>query len=63
MVERAEAVWAGLKGHRNTVSRREAGDVPESDRAWETRGRRQVRKMKEKGSWFQKVKQNQEMEQ
>ena len=45
---RVEAVWPGLRGHRNTVSRREAGDVPESDRAWETRGRRQVRKMKEK---------------
>ena len=50
VVARVEAVWAGLRDHRNTVSRREAGDVPESDRAWETRGRRQVRKMKEKGS-------------
>ena len=27
----------------------------------ETRGRRQVRKMKEKSNWFQKVGQNQEM--
>ena len=54
VVASAEAVWAGLRGHRNTVARREAGDVPESDQAWETRGRREVRKMKGKRDWYRR---------
>ena len=36
--------------------KREAGDIPETDQAWTTRGRRQIRKLKEKSSWFQKEK-------
>ena len=58
VVARAEALWSGLRGHRTPIARREAGDVPESDQEWETRGRRQVRKMEEKRDWFQKESQN-----
>ena len=58
-IARAEAIWSGIKGHRNTTARREAGDIPESDQAWETRGRRQIRKMQEKSNWFQKKSKNQ----
>ena len=54
---RAEAVWAGLKGHRNILARKAAGNIPETDRAWGTRGRRQIRKLKEKANWFQKERQ------
>ena len=53
---RAEAIWSGIKGHRNMLMRREAGDIPETDQAWTTRGRRQIRKLKEKANWFQKEK-------
>ena len=28
---RAEAVWAGLKGHRNIQKKRKAGEIPETD--------------------------------
>ena len=53
---RAEAVWSGIKGHRNVQARREAGDIPETDQAWTTRGKRQIRKKREKATWFQKEK-------
>ena len=28
---RAEAVWAGIKGHRNVQTKRKAGEIPETD--------------------------------
>ena len=52
---RAEALWSGLSGHRRTVRKREQGEMQEVDRAWESRGKRQRRKLKEKSNWFQKT--------
>ena len=40
---RAEAIWAGINGHR-TIARRDRGELMERDQAWITRGRRQIRK-------------------
>ena len=41
---------------KNVQNKRKAEEIPETDRAWITRGRRQIRKMKEKATWFQKEK-------
>ena len=51
---RAEALWSGISGHRKIITRRNLGELQEVDRAWETRGRRQVKKLREKRTGFRR---------
>ena len=51
---RAEAIWAGIRGHRRTLERRLEMGESEVDAAWDSRGQRQMRKLQDKGRWFQK---------
>ena len=57
---RAEAIWAGISGHNRTVARRERGELMETDQTWATRGRRLIRKLRDKKEWFQKQSESKE---
>ena len=43
-----KAIWSGIKGHNNTLERRDKGKYLEVDKAWDSRGKKQLRKLKKK---------------